>query len=480
MLLLPPPPPPLLHSDRLIWVEVVRRHRGRQLLLLLRAAAAGWGRRPAKVLGCLECVHALHLLPPHLRPQRSLLLTGRGGGGAGLTHGAGAVGNHPHHAGEAHQPTVTHILYVSLECGGGAESTVVPEGLGVTAQRARGRQLALGRAAAGGAPPPSARASRPQPWTPSARVPSRRASGSCPPPAPRSRSRARGSRVWSAPATTCPRRQVVVQHSTCQQLRARRYAGRGRGRSNVDGAGHNRDNIRTAREGRTLARDRRRFRCRRHAPLSCGRSSQHLPGYLAPAVQHRRGPHQIIAVGTRHDNRAYALGRPPSHLLTGHPHREQPKQDSLDDKPHHHRRAAWSEVLICCERVDSKAQRVTASSSGVGQSLSICCSTKSWCQRDGCVHARQHDVSREENEVLLIHCAHTVVDPGAVVVHAADAPAADGAVVRARGFVRAVARVAPALPVVRSPVLWIIGVVADCTHANPSTQRTPARQAGCL
>eukprot|EP01047_Picozoa_sp_COSAG01_P042241 COSAG01_NODE_3676_length_5804_cov_8.195968_5_plen_179_part_01 len=159
LLLPPPPPPPLLHSDRLIRVEVVRRHRGRQLLLWLRAAAAaGWGRGPAEVLGRLECVHALHLLPPHLRPQRSLLLTGRGEGGGGAGRGRRteqeplATTHHPQHAGEAHQQTVTHILYISLVCGegGGGGGGRVPGGGGGGGGEGGGRGGGGGAGGGGG------------------------------------------------------------------------------------------------------------------------------------------------------------------------------------------------------------------------------------------------------------------------------------------------------------------------------------------
>ena len=46
-------------------------------------------------------------------------------------------------------------------------------------------------------------------------------------------------------------------------------------------------------------------------------------------------------------------------------------------------------------------------------------------------HCDQNDTHREKDEELLVVLADAVVDPGAVVVHLADAPLAHGAVVRA-------------------------------------------------
>ena len=70
--------------------------------------------------------------------------------------------------------------------------------------------------------------------------------------------------------------------------------------------------------------------------------------------------------------------------------------------------------------------------------------------------------------MLLVEGADAVVDPGAVVIHAADAAAADGAVVRAGRLVAAVARVAPAgpevgLPAVALPVVPRPDWQAQCT-----------------
>ena len=52
-------------------------------------------------------------------------------------------------------------------------------------------------------------------------------------------------------------------------------------------------------------------------------------------------------------------------------------------------------------------------------------------EEDG-VCGEDADVEEELEEVLLVPLADAVVDPGAVVVHLADAPLADPAVVRPR------------------------------------------------
>ena len=52
-------------------------------------------------------------------------------------------------------------------------------------------------------------------------------------------------------------------------------------------------------------------------------------------------------------------------------------------------------------------------------------------EEDG-VGGEDADVEEEQQEVLLVPLAHAVVDPGTVVVHLANAPLADAAVVRPR------------------------------------------------
>ena len=106
------------------------------------------------------------------------------------------------------------------------------------------------------------------------------------------------------------------------------------------------------------------------------------------------------------------------HLLAGHAAGEEPEEDGLDDEADDHRRAAGRQLAAGGgEGVEHEEERVGA---------------------------RGHDVGREEDEVLLVERAHAVVHPRAVVVHAADAAAADRAVVRFRRLEVAVARVAAA------------------------------------
>lgn len=66
----------------------------------------------------------------------------------------------------------------------------------------------------------------------------------------------------------------------------------------------------------------------------------------------------------------------------------------------------------------------------MGAPFAIDASNKMVDRQEKCMAGDDCYIQREEDEELLVVLADTVVDPGAVVVHLADAPLAHAAVVR--------------------------------------------------